>query len=136
MKSSSRRWENDAWGPDSNERKMACCLLTSREILKWLQEGRRQITQGAWPQTRPRLLQETRKLVCKSQGAVWAELRKMDFVHSSKDHAENVRRINPSGLRVQAVSLFLCRMGPDLCWVPRKSFGELLSSSIIIVPIN
>lgn len=104
-----------------------CCLLTSRQILQWLQEGRRQITQGAWPQTRPRLLRETRKLVCKNQGAVWAELRKMDFIHSSKDHVENARRINPSGLRVQAVSLFLCRMGPDLCWVPRKSLGRVAS---------
>lgn len=82
----------------SNERKMACCLLKE----KWGNSCKKesgQITQGAWTKTRPSLLQETRKLVCKSQGTVWAGLRNMYFFHVSKEFRENIRRISSSGLK-------------------------------------
>lgn len=98
IKSSCSTWQNDTWGPSINERKMAFYLLQE----KWWNSCKKrdgQITQGAWTKTRPSLLQKTRKLVCKSQGTVWAGLRNMYFFHVSKEYRENVRRICSNGLK-------------------------------------
>lgn len=86
-----------------------------------------QITQGAWTKTRPSLLQKTRKLVCRSQGTVWAALRTVDFFHVSKEYRENIGSTNANGLKSQTLSVFLCRLGPGLSWDSGNLFWRVSS---------
>lgn len=127
MKSSSRRWENDAWDPAAMKgRWRSACLLQEKSWNGCKEEDARSPTERG-----PRPDQNSSR----RQGSLCAGVKelcglnsgKMDFFHFSKEDAKDIGRINPSGLKAQDVSPSLYRMGLNLCWKPRKSVHTVVS---------